>query len=641
VYNADGAVQAGINNIRKSTYNASPGEHCFGPTSADVLKVPFGADSAAVSCAADPERVLVQCPSLSQCNRPGSAILTLGSTGEDGLNIQQPNGSTFRVHGNIFSNSNINVANGTLDTNTRVYARGACTGTIVSTPAKQCDYGSVANPLGNDPGYAPAAATVPAYRSLPACTTPNSVVVFQPGYYDDAAGLSAMMAGNSACKHSTWWFTPGAYYFDFHNAGSNRYPVYGSTGGNVWTIDDGYLVAGTPVDAAGLAKASPSVPATIPGACDNPIHNVEAKGVQFIFGGDSRFEVKAGQVEICGTYSATAPPVAIYGMPTGTDAPTQLVGTDALKLDTVPTPGDFGVSATPTNLRTVDATNLATWKSKKKNDSGTVTVDGFVPPAAIPAGSVLTSASVKVTHRHSDAGSSDSLAVTLTPNGGGPSVSGTTAGRPGSAAFATDSIALDSTGVGALARAVHAGTFTGARIALTTELSANNDTEDLDAIQLELTYVAPAFRAATGCVTTGPYTGTGSAACAQVTSVNNAGNQFYVQGTTYAPKAVLDITLNNAAEQVFRFGVVARSLWVKLTGSFSYNGVVIEVPDDSPGFAFSVYLTAYVCPGTPKDACAATGTPALRAKVAFVDGDPVNPTAGERQVIVLSWSSPD
>jgi len=637
-YNADGAMQAAINGIRNSGYNASPGQSCFGTT--DTLSLPnfYGADSAAVSCAADPAKVLIQCPSLTNCNRPGSAILTLGKiAGEDGLNVQQPTGSTFRVHGAIFSNSNINVVNGTLDTNTRVYARGACAGTITSTPAPNCNYGTTANPLGDDPGYAPASATVPAYRPLPPCTTPNSVVTFEPGYYDDAVGLSDMMAGNSACRHSTWWFKPGTYYFDFHNTGSNSNPLLNS-GGNIWTVDDGYLVAGTPVNAAGAEIASPPVPAVIPGSCDNPIDNARAKGVQFIFGGDSRIEVKAAQAEICGTYRIDKPPVAIYGMPTGTDAPTALTGADTLKPTAVPTPGAFGASATTTNLANVDGANFATWKSKKKNDSGTVTVSGFAPPSAIPAGSVLTSAVVRVAHRHSDTSAADSLRVTLTPSGSGSSVTATAAGRTGSGTFATTSIPLDTARTGALAAAIHDGTFTGASIALTVDLSANNDTEDVDAIQLDLTYVAPAYRAATGCVTAGPYTGTGSSSCAVVKTVNTSGNRFYVQGTTYTPKGALDITLNNAAEQVFRFGVVARSLWVKLTGSFSYNGVVIEVPDDSPGFAFSIYLTAYVCPGT--NTCAPSGSGSLRAKVAFVDEDPVTPTPGRRQVIVLSWSSP-
>jgi hypothetical protein len=137
-------------------------------------------------------------------------------------------------------------------------------------------------------------------------------------------------------------------------------------------------------------------------------------------------------------------------------------------------------------------------------------------------------------------------------------------------------------------------------------------------------------------VTATPYTGVGSSACALVSTVNNAGGKFYVQGTTYAPKAAIDITLNNVAEQVFRFGVIARSLWVKATGSFSYAGPVIEVPDDSPGFVFSVFLTVYVCPGA--GTCGTTGAVALRVKVAFVDADPSIPTPGRRQVAVLSWS---
>jgi hypothetical protein len=101
---------------------------------------------------------------------------------------------------------------------------------------------------------------------------------------------------------------------------------------------------------------------------------------------------------------------------------------------------------------------------------------------------------------------------------------------------------------------------------------------------------------------------------------------------------VLDITLNNAVEQVFRFGVIARSVWVKLTGSFNFGGAVIEVPDDTPGFVFSVYLTTYICPSS--STCGTTGTPVLRSRVAFIDDNPGNPIAGQRQVAVLSWSKP-
>src|SRR3982751_907657 len=115
---ADGAIQAAITSIRHSTFNAAGGTHCFGAS--DTLALPNfdGATSAAVACTADPATVLIQCPALSQCNRPGNAILTLGTVpGEDGLTIDQPSTSTFQVHGSVFSNSNVNVVKGGLFTN--------------------------------------------------------------------------------------------------------------------------------------------------------------------------------------------------------------------------------------------------------------------------------------------------------------------------------------------------------------------------------------------------------------------------------------------------------------------------------------------------------------------------------------------
>ena len=76
---------------------------------------------------------------------------------------------------------------------------------------------------------------------------------------------------------------------------------------------------------------------------------------------------------------------------------------------------------------------------------------------------------------------------------------------------------------------------------------------------------------------------------------------LYVQGTTYAPLASLNLSLNNIAESVFRFGVIARSLSIFETASFSYPGAVIELPDNSPGWGFDgtlVQLKVYLCPNS-------------------------------------------
>ncbi|WP_030436754.1 hypothetical protein [Actinoplanes subtropicus] len=626
---ADGAVQAAINNIRNSTSTASG--NCFG--SSNTLSLPSfdGTTSAAVACSSDPaSAVRIQCPSLSNCNRPGSAILTLGTTatapGEDGLQIKQPNTSTFRVHGSIYSNSTINVTGGSLTTNNAVYAKGPCTGSIQSTPAPSCS-STVANPLGADPGYAPNVSAAPALQTLPACTKKNSVLTFTPGRYDDAVTLSSMMTNSSRCSGSVWWFQPGNYYFDFHNSDPIRSSQL-QPGSDIWTINDGTLVAGTPT---GTLSAS----TTIPGACVDPIDSKTAAGVQFMFGGDSQMMVRAGQAEICGgwkpdgvNFDYTKPPVAIYGLSSADSTTVNTLG-----VTSVPTTGDYSTTATVTNLGTIDGTNAAGFKSTNAKLTGSLTV-GVTPTTAIPAGSILKSATVRVVHRHGDTTTSDSLNVTLTPNGGPTYPTASITGENGGSAWNNDTKSITLTDT-SLAAAIYAGTFTGAQIAVTSTVSKQNDTESIDAIQLDLSYTS--LRAESGCTTAVPYTGSStSTSCAVVTTTNSPGSQFYVQGTTYTPKAALDINLNNLSEQVFRFGVISRSLQIKQTGSFAYIGAVIEVPDDAPGFAYAVYLTAYVCPAA--STCGTTGNPVLRAKVAIVDANPSAPTAGKRQIAILNWT---
>ncbi|MET9316041.1 hypothetical protein ABZX12_29850 [Kribbella sp. NPDC003505] len=632
-YNADGAMQAAINNLRNSSYNHNTGQYCFG--SSDTLQLPnfHGSDSAAVTCEADPKKVLIQCPSLSNCNRPGNAILTLGKVaGEDGLNITQPStGSAFRVHGNVFSNSNINVVKGILNTNANVWARGACAGTIQSV-GTACNIGGAANELGDDPNYASDASAPPPHRDLPACTTRGTVVTFEPGTYDDAVGLSTMMKSSSACKDSTWWFKPGTYYFDFRNSGTNSNPLLPS-GSNIWTIDNGTLVGGTPTNAAGIIIAKPPVMPDIPGACDNPINDAGAVGVQFVFGGDSQLVVNKGHAEICGSYHTDRAPIAIYGQTTGADTPTAWTGTNALSMTTVDDPGVF--TNNPGWIGLADGKS-ATWvKTSASNETGTVKVSGYTPPTAIPAGSVLTAAKLIVAHGNTAGSTQDALSVRLEPTNGTPF--SVTVPSYGDTAVHTESIDVLQGGLGTLAQLVTSGNLSGTKLTYSAGVK-HKGTEMLDTLRLELTVVTPTLRGGSGCITNTPYTGVGNASTCAVVSAQSNDSLFYVQGTTYTPKAVLDITLNNAEEQVFRFGVVSRSLWVKVTGSFTFGGPVIEVPDDSPGFVFSLYLSTYICSGSGP--CSTGGTPALRSKIALVDSNPMTPSPGHRQVTVLSWSRP-
>ncbi|MFG2038626.1 hypothetical protein [Dactylosporangium sp. NPDC048998] len=453
---ADGAAQIAINDLRRGTFKGADGD-CFGDRKPSRPLPNFyqassgSAYSAYVTCDVDKAKSAASSVAINAANKPGSAVLTLGSSTEEGINLKVSGNGTLKVHGSIVSNSNITVSQGTLQTNASVSARTACTGTITSVPARNCNTGKTTV----DPDY-PAPTTTPTLRAVPTCSARGKVVEFSAGLYTDLASLNGLTDGTS-CKGGTLWFHPGTYYFDF---------------GGEWLIDSGAVVAGTPTTPLADGKAP-----TIPGSCQTPIppNPIPAggwtqpgpdAGVQFVFGGASRIRVKAAQVEICGTYSKTSPPLAVYGLKT-------------------------------------------------------------------PVGS-------------------------------------------GSATVPAQS----------------------------------------------------------GCITSVPY----SSGCAVIKTDNSPNSRLYIQGTTYVPKAVLDISLNNLTGQVFRYGVIARGLFITPTGSADLTGAVIEVPDDSPGSDLRtvVNLKVYVCPGAAT--CSAADIAfRLQATVGIVDRSDT-PVAGKREITVYNWS---
>jgi hypothetical protein len=640
---ADGAAQAAINTLRLGSYQNDPAgdvPQCFGTS--DTLELPnlvpggpgSPANSAAVQCRPDPNTGVagVHVP-VTPANRPDNAILTLSSdAAEDGLHVKALNKSVpFTVHGSVASNSNITVTNGTLKSDGAVQARTGCSGTIVSTPAPVCN-----GPAVNDPNYPAAATTVPAYQAVPVNTVascPAGVVTFQPGYYDDAAALSNLMSGNGACRGSVWWFTPGTYYFDFQNAAG---AIPGLSGSDRWLIKDGQLVAGTPIDPAGRTLSAPKRPAAVPGACLSPTTSTSAIGVQFIFGGDSQLQLAgSADAEICGTYRANRPPIVLYGLTSGVAVPTTSTGGTAATVTT-----DAGGFAAPAGQTLSSALTAADGRSDVWTGGGdcsaTLDLSGFANASAVPAGSILTSAKLRIVHGASSAATSRS--VTVTPAGGAaPRV--VTVSTTARSAGSTTTVDLTS----AVATAAHSSGLAGLGLRYSSSMGAGG-TEQIDAVFLDLTYTAPAFRGETTAAVPGnclasAYTGGSAGQCAVFSTATSYKGKLYVQGTMYAPIAPIDLTLNNVTTQAIRFGVISRTLWAKETGSIRYTGPVVEVPDMSPGAAIGgtvVYLTAYVCPGSAT-CSASTGRLALRTRVYIYDPTGA-PVPASRQMTIQSWA---
>ena len=632
VYDVDGALQTAVNQIRNSDYNNDVGQTC------GTLSFPRPAGTAvSVTCAprAGTGAASEGVP-ISSANRPGQAILTLGTNSGE-LGIKQKSNNLLRVQGKVFSSGGVDSGPGTFkDVNAQVVATGTCSGTVISSDAlgnvvaNNCS--APASLIPADPNYPqPTAGLV--YRPLPTCDS-SSTVEFSPGYYDDAVGLSAMTGGIGPCKGKTFLFQAaagggvGTYYFDFHNGEGGGLP----TGSRVWTINDrdAFVVGGTP-DGWVPDVSAPVAPTTFPGSCVSPLRATGNSGVEFVFGGDSRINLMAGSVELCGQYSTTTPPITIYGAKTGADA---VSGPVTAKTDgTGSNPGTGPAFANPAHITDVDAspaTATVDGMLSTTDVTAIVLVGGFVPATPVAAGSVLTAANLVVVHRDNNVAGSKlkSLTLTVTPTRAG-ATSFTAAPThyqdgPAGTTYHTDTVDV----LAALEAEVHTYGLAGLQVRFdATVAKLNKVTENLDAIQLVLSWRPAAVRGQTttvngtpNCVSKYP-----SGCHLLQTSLNNTA--LYVQGTTYAPYASMDISLTNSSAQVFRSGIVVRALQVHLTASSGFPGPLIEIPNDSTGPSpVEIYFRAYI-----------SGRLVGTARARFTD--PVElPSPGHRNVTVLSWS---
>lgn len=692
-----GALALAVNDVRRSTYNFTTGtdRNCLpsgGLSGSDnvtnrypALTTTSSTGTVVVGCAPGPATgdgsgdVVI-----TTANRPVNAILTLGtSTQEPGL---QAGTHVLRVSGPVFSHSDVTVVGTPCPaspqpptnpscselyvSNGAVKARTGCSGKVVSTPAPQCSV-PASDPDGADPGYAapPTATSDLVYRDVPTCTTGSGLLPLQPGYYDDAVALSSWTSG--ACgNNKTIWLAPGTYYFDFRNS---EMPATGTTavprGSDVWTVSSGATVIG----GQKLGWTNPPIPASkLPGACVSPLESSTAQGVRLYFGGDSRIVQSNGVIELCGTYSASAPPIVIQGARTDSagvaDAPTL---TPSATIASTPSGGPQSFVTTPSNGVLAALTTAGDGKIAKTSGSGisrpsngtalgSVQLSGY--PVTVPAGSVLVSARLTVTHREYATLGGDSGSVTATPTGGTaatpvtfPLTSGT------NPAMRTDDVDL----LPALVQTAHDTGLTGLTlrydIKAATRTSGNTSlTAEIDRATLVLQYRPPSVRGqrssvagSPSCVGAVPFRPSPGGSNCALLDLSGDQSQFYVQGGLYVPDAALDLALpeeggcSSAAAarcQVAKAGVIARSVRFDIPDVEGSTGdvTVIENPIDSGGpQPLDVYFTAWICP--PGTTC--TGTPpagtgwrkAGTALARYTDAGSA-PVAGARQVSVRAWN---
>jgi hypothetical protein len=331
----------------------------------------------------------------------------------------------------------------------------------------------------------------------------------------------------------------------------------------IW-VDITYTLPGRPA-------WDPTVPATVtsstplvPGAC---FHDGDGgawtDGVQFIFNGDSRVNLRLGKLELCDKPATTHQEIVLYGRATN---PLLTVGPKTWTAATVAQ--TTGTWTTPANAAAIDGATASTSFTNTTGSGGTnrtLTLSAYAtnPAAAVPNNATITAATLRVAH--SEGAKITSRTATITP--GGASACG--------ANTVTASTSLTTQSFDVLSCLNTPAKVNGMKLDYTAKYVCTSSCGTatlaaLDGAQIDITYTVPAT---TNCITQTPYYNPADhspayqGACALLTvsgNPNQIGNDpttwnvatFW--GTVYAPTAALDIQPYDLQVPVFNRGFASR-----------------------------------------------------------------------------------
>ncbi|MCU1426089.1 MAG: hypothetical protein JWL83_89 [Actinomycetia bacterium] len=365
----------------------------------------------------------------------------------------------------------------------------------------------------------------------------------------------------------------------------------------IW-LDVTYTTGGRPAwNPSDPTTITPSSP-MLPGSClsDRDSGKGWSNGVQFVFSGDSRLNLKSGKVELCNKRAGNnKQEIVVYGTH-GASASSSVTQPWNAQLAATSNPG----FTNPNNAKVFNDGNSAT-VLLNSNGNRTLTLSQFSPtvwPIAaanqIPAGSTINSVTLSVRHNESSttSGTVNAPTVTITP-AGSAACAANTLGRRSSLGTDTinvtaclDTLGKINGGVGVVFSVGRAG--------------SSSPTETLEGMQLQVTYTAPptgggygTIPAETGCITQTPYYSptdhspayNGACAVLRVSDDSNGGSfprVLTLWGTVYTPSAALDVPVDIMTQPVFNRGVVARMLM--LGYNVSNNAIVPITTTPNAGF---------------------------------------------------------
>jgi hypothetical protein len=327
-------------------------------------------------------------------SQPGQSVLALSTDPSEGVILT--GAAKVKTSGAVYANKVVDVPAGATLTSSDPIKAGDCSRALGSV-SPVCTVASVPG----DPGWPGPTAYPPVVTTLPACTDPGPVVTFAPGTYLSKSDLQPLFN----CAGKVVWFEPGVYYFDFRDGGTN---------GDRLVIDNGdVVVGGTPDGWTPGVTAPGAVPLPTAGPPAASACKFDAQGVDFVFGGDSRFEIQNnGRLQLCAEEFGTSQQhIVVRGLSTESAA---LPAAAPTVLATTSGGGGAGPAwTTPGNGAVVD-TQLTSVTVPAGGTSQRMRLTGF-PKLAVPPEATSVDLTFKVTETLSGPGRAT---LTLRPKTG-------------------------------------------------------------------------------------------------------------------------------------------------------------------------------------------------------------------------------
>lgn len=287
-------------------------------------------------------------------NLPSYALLAMEPNSlAEGVTLPLSNKTVCVENGKVASNSSINITNNVLGV--RVSGTGTAgdcstgsgTGLAIQAYGNNGSGGcqssggkysptpctALGSLIGTPTAPKPDTTSIGTVNPAPVCKKNGGTTyaAFVPGKYTNVALLNSPCSGSATYE----WFSPGTYFFDY---GSTAWtwpatlvggtPTSGPTSTNPDGSSNTPVIAGlNPTNASTLTALSnipawPTSSSQHPYACADPSVQQQYPGIEFVFGGTSTFTPNSGgNAELCGSYSTSAPPIAIYGTSSSSDVP--------------------------------------------------------------------------------------------------------------------------------------------------------------------------------------------------------------------------------------------------------------------------------------------------------------------------------